>query len=56
MTGEVPQWYRVVKAAQYLGVPPWDLAEQPVYWLEVAEESRRADAHADKVQSKNRKH
>jgi hypothetical protein len=34
--GEVPNWYSLIKAARYLGVPPWDLATRPVYWINLA--------------------
>jgi len=40
----------VVKAAQYLKVPPWELAERPLYWLLVAEEASQADALAEKIE------
>jgi hypothetical protein len=39
-----------VRAAKYLGVAPWDLAEQPTYWRDVAlyfeAEERWAEAQA----------
>lgn len=28
--------YRLIAAAKYLGVAPWDLAEQPAWWMETA--------------------
>lgn len=34
--GEVPDWYQHLRAAKYLGVAPWDLAAQPVFWREAA--------------------
>lgn len=46
--GEVPLWYRVIRAAKYLGTPPWDLADQPVTWLEMAEAAQSAEAAAQK--------
>lgn len=49
-------WFRVVKAAKYLGVSPWELVDQPVYWLNAAEDAQDIEAHADKIeQSKHRK-
>ena len=30
-------WYRTLKAAQYLRVAPWELADQPAFWLNAAE-------------------
>jgi hypothetical protein len=44
--GECPSWFRVVQAARYLRVAPWDLADQPLYWLEVAEASQSAEQYA----------
>jgi hypothetical protein len=29
-------WYSLIKAARYLGVPPWDLARKPVWWMQIA--------------------
>jgi hypothetical protein len=34
--GELPDWYRTLKAAQVLGVAPWDLVEKPLIWQEWA--------------------
>ncbi len=30
--GAVPEWYVYMQAAKYLGVAPWELMEQSVYW------------------------
>lgn len=30
--GELPDWYPLIRAARYLGVPPWDLLDQPLLW------------------------
>lgn len=46
--GEAPDWYRLLRAAKYLGVPPWDLAERPVWWREVALAAEAAEATASK--------
>ena len=34
--GEVPVAYRLIRAARWLGVAPWDLARQPIWWREWA--------------------
>lgn len=47
-----PIWYRLVKASQYLGVPPWELAERGMWWLHVAEEAQGAEAHAQAIAEK----
>lgn len=49
---ECPEWYRLLKAAQYLRVRPWELAQQPLYWLRVAEAAQAAEAHAEKMKAK----
>jgi len=40
-------WFRVIRAARYLQVPPWELAQQPYGWLRMAEESQAAEAFAE---------
>lgn len=52
--GELPAWYRAIKAARYLGVPPWELAAQPLGWLAMAEAAQGADAHAEAMLNKHR--
>lgn len=32
----MPDWYGVIAAAHYLGVPPWELADRPAIWTEWA--------------------
>jgi len=46
--GDVPKWYLLIKAARYLGVPPWDLAKQPLWWMKVALASQQAEQQASK--------
>lgn len=47
MTGFLPEWYPLLRAARYLGVAPWVLAAQPAVWVswalaaEGAENSRK---------------
>lgn len=50
--GEVPYWYLVLRAARYLRVAPWELAEMPVYWLYLALESEAAEGKAEEWRSK----
>jgi hypothetical protein len=47
--GSVPRWYRLIKAAQYLGVPPWELSARPLTWVTMAEAAQNAEAHAKRV-------
>lgn len=48
MVGALPDWYVVVRAAKYLGVPPWELAEKPTYWLEWALTAMGIDGESEK--------
>lgn len=41
-----PDWYKVIQAAKYLNVPPWELMEQPLFWYEKALISMTAEAGA----------
>ena len=45
--GEPPEWYGVIQAAKYLGVPPWDLMNQPVIWMVWALEAQKAEVQAE---------
>jgi hypothetical protein len=49
--GSVPSWYRLLKAAQYLGVPPWVLQTKPMTWVNMAEAAQAAEAHARATQN-----
>ncbi|MGZ3677039.1 MAG: hypothetical protein ACXWQR_00545 [Ktedonobacterales bacterium] len=40
---DVPDWYYLIRAARYLGVPPWELAERPIYWMEWANIAQNAE-------------
>lgn len=53
--GECPWWYTLIKAAKYLGVPPWVLAEQPVAWQRYAEAAMGAEAHAKDMHNRRGK-
>lgn len=53
--GAPPSWYRLLKASQYLDVPPWELARQPVWWVNIAEAAQDAEAHAQAVHEKRKK-
>jgi hypothetical protein len=39
--------YRLIRAAKYLGVRPWELAEQCVYWREIAIIFESAEINAE---------
>lgn len=42
----MPEWYPLIRAARYLGVPPWELAQQPRQWMEWAHIAQAAEAGA----------
>lgn len=46
--GEAPLWFTLIQAARYLGVPPWDLAAKPAWWVRVALASQSAESHANR--------
>ena len=46
MTGDLPDWYMLLRAARYLGVAPWDLAAQPAHWFQWALQAERAEVEA----------
>jgi hypothetical protein len=50
--GTCPQWYRLIRAAIYLGVAPWELAERPLSWVHMAEAAQDAEAHARAIAEK----
>lgn len=45
--GECPSWYSFLRAAKYLGVPPWDLLEKPKAWVALALDAESAEAYAE---------
>jgi len=49
--GSVPEWYRLITAARYLQVPPWELAQKPVWWTEIALAARAAESAAQTKKS-----
>ena len=44
--GYAPPWYYLVRAARYLGTPPWVLAKQEPMWVTLALESEGAETRA----------
>jgi hypothetical protein len=53
--GEAPDWYLTLRAAKYLGVAPWDLAERPVWWQEIALAAEKAETAAANSRSKTKR-
>lgn len=55
LMGEVPHWYRVIRAARYLKVAPWDLLDRSAFWLHAAEEAHAAEVEAENRRSKSKR-
>lgn len=53
--GSLPAWYRLIKAAQYLRVSPWDLAVKPYWWITRAEAAMDAEERHRKYRQSHRK-
>ncbi len=47
-----PDWYTLIAAARYLGVAPWDLLEQPIWWRDKALIAATAEAQAQEILAK----
>lgn len=45
----MPEAYYVIRAARYLGVAPWDLAQQPRFWLDFALCCEYAESRAPEI-------
>lgn len=52
---EFPLWYTLIVAARYLGVPPWELEDQPMVWLNRALTAQSLEAEADAIREKRGK-
>jgi hypothetical protein len=50
--GACPEWYPLLRAARYLGVAPWQLAERPLVWQEWALTAEAAENEARNELSK----
>lgn len=33
---DAPSWVPLIRIAKWLGVAPWELAKQPVFWMRAA--------------------
>jgi hypothetical protein len=50
-----PDWYGFIQAAKYLGVAPWDLIKQSVYWRDKALIAMTEEYEAQQVKNKQGK-
>jgi hypothetical protein len=41
----------LIRAAKYLQVAPWELAERPIWWMNVALAGMAAEAAAERAQA-----
>lgn len=44
--GRFPEWYLLLRAARYMGVPPWELARMPAAWRNYALAAENAEISA----------
>jgi hypothetical protein len=44
--GYIPETYRLFRAAKYIGVSPWELSEQSVFWMNHALEYENIENRA----------
>ena len=50
----MPDWYPLMRAARYLGVPPWELLQQAGIWQTWALTAEGAESEAqDLIQQRN---
>jgi hypothetical protein len=42
----MPDWYPLMKAAEWMKVAPWELLARPMIWTVWAQEAQAAEAHA----------
>jgi hypothetical protein len=50
----MPDWYALLRAAKYLGVTPWELAEKPICWLQWALTAETAENQAERQRSQRK--
>ena len=59
--GYIPETYALFRAARYLGVAPWELEQQSVFWLnhalayEAIENEAEAKHHEDAMKASKRR-
>jgi hypothetical protein len=51
--GACPEDYNLVKAAQYLGVAPWELMKQSIWWRERAIKFMNAETQAAQIRKQH---
>lgn len=53
--GIMPDWYPLIRAARYLGVAPWELAQQWTGWMNRALVAESAEVDAENWRIKHNK-
>ncbi len=51
----MPEWYSLIRAARYLHVPPWELAQQHAAWMNMALLAQAAEDEAEAELSKSKR-
>ncbi len=49
----MPDWYPLMRAARYIGVPGWVLAKQALVWQQWALAMQKAEDEADAARKAN---
>jgi len=52
--GKCPEDYNLFKAAQWLGVAPWELLEQSIWWKERAIKFMNAEVDGEKIKEQHK--
>jgi hypothetical protein len=50
---EIPWEMNLIRAARYMGCPPWELATQSVYWMNLALATEEAETRARNIIRRN---
>lgn len=45
---DAPAEYLLIRAARFLGVPPWELETKPIYWRNLALAAESAEGEAER--------
>ena len=51
-SGVCPDWYRLIRAAKFMGIAPWELMEQSAFWMDAALTAESAEIGAQNQQER----
>jgi hypothetical protein len=52
--GQCTDYYALAQAARYWQCPPWELAQQSVYWQDIAHKCMTAEADGQKIKAQRK--